>query len=58
VVDDIIFDATQSHAMKLCRENLEWICGKHGMGEIKRALRFEKPDKTEKRYARTMVKNW
>jgi hypothetical protein len=58
VVDDIISDATQSHAMKLSRNSLEWICGKHGVGGIERALRFEKPYKTEKRYARTMAKNW
>jgi hypothetical protein len=32
VVDDIIFDATQSHAMKLCQETFEWICGKNGVG--------------------------
>jgi hypothetical protein len=58
VVDDIIFDATLSHAMKLCRESFEWICGNHGVGGIERALRFDKPDKTEKRYTRTMLKNW
>jgi hypothetical protein len=58
VVDDIIFDATQSHAMKLSRKSFEWICGKHGVGGIERALRFEKPYKTKKRYARTMAKNW
>jgi hypothetical protein len=32
VVDDIIFDATQSHALKLCQETFEWICGKNGVG--------------------------
>jgi hypothetical protein len=53
VVEDIIFDATQSHAMKLCRESFEWICGKHGVREIERALHFEKLDKTEKRNTRT-----
>jgi hypothetical protein len=58
VVDDIIFDASLSHAMKLCRESFEWICGKHGVGGIERALHFDKPDKTEKRYTRTMLKNW
>jgi hypothetical protein len=58
VVDALIFDATQSHAMKLCRDSFEWICGKYGVGGIERALRFEKPDKTERRYARTMAKNW
>jgi hypothetical protein len=44
--------------MKLCRESFEWICGKHGVGGIERALPFEKPDKTERRYARTIAKNW
>jgi hypothetical protein len=58
VVDHLIFDATQSHAMKLCRESFKWLCGKHGDGGIERALRFEKPDKTERRYARAMAKNW
>jgi hypothetical protein len=28
VVDDIIFDATLSHAMESCRESFEWISGK------------------------------
>jgi hypothetical protein len=57
VVDDSIFNAIQSHAMKFRRETFKWICGKQGVGEIERALRFEKLDKTEKRYARTMAKN-
>ena len=26
VVDDLIFDSTQSHAMKLTKESIEWIC--------------------------------
>ncbi len=58
VVDDIIFDATQSYALKLCQESFEWICGKDGVGGIERAVRFKKPEKTEKRYGRTMRKNW
>jgi hypothetical protein len=58
VVDDIIFDATQCHGINLCRESFEWICGKNGVGGIERALPFKKPDKIEKRYARTMAKNW
>jgi hypothetical protein len=58
VVDDIIFDATQSHAMKLCKGSFDWICGKGGIGAIERALRFEMPHQTKKRYARTMTKNW
>jgi hypothetical protein len=38
VVDGIIFDATQSHAMQLCQKSFEWICGKNGVGGIERAL--------------------
>jgi len=58
VVDDIIFDATQSYALKLSRESLDWICGACGMGDIATALRFERPVKTKERYTRTIQKNW
>ena len=58
VVDDIIFDATQICAIKLCKEGLDWICGECGMGDIEMALRFERPVKTKKKYARTMKRNW
>jgi hypothetical protein len=58
VVDDIIFDATQIWAIKLCKEGLDWICGECGMGDIEMALRFERPVKTKKKYARTMKRNW
>jgi hypothetical protein len=47
VVDDIIFDATQSYALKLCQESFEWICGKDGVGGIERAVRFKKPWKRD-----------
>jgi hypothetical protein len=58
VVDNIIFDATQSHAMKLCKGSFDWTYGKGGIGAIERALHFEMPHETKKRYARTMTKNW
>jgi len=32
VVDDLIFDSTQSVAMKLCQESLDWICGNKCIG--------------------------
>jgi hypothetical protein len=57
VVHDINFKATRSHAMKLCRESLDLICGLCGMGDIEMALHFERPVKTKKRYARPK-KNW
>jgi hypothetical protein len=40
VVDDLIFDSSQTHAMKLCRESLDWICGENAMASINIALRF------------------
>jgi hypothetical protein len=55
-VDDIIFDATRSHAMQLCKESFDWICGKGGIGDIERAPRFERPHQTKKRDARAI--NW
>jgi hypothetical protein len=57
VVDDIIFNATQSHAMKLCRESLHQICGKCGIDDIEMALHFERPTKMKKKYARSMERN-
>ena len=43
VVDDLIFDSTQENALKLCRESLDWICGKHGCKDIYYAIRFHQP---------------
>ena len=39
VVDDLIFDST--HALKLCRELLEWTCGFYGIKNICFAVWFE-----------------
>ena len=43
VVDDLIFDSTQENALKLCRESLDWICGKYGCKDIYYANRFHQP---------------
>ncbi len=58
VVDDLIFDATQLYAMKLCQQSLDWICGKCGIGDIELALRFWQPSNTKRRYERPIQKNW
>jgi hypothetical protein len=59
VMDDIIFsNATQSNAMKLCRESLDWIYGKCSIGGIKMAVYFERPVKMKKKYARSTEKAW
>ena len=41
VVDDLIFDSTQEHALKLCRKTLEWTCGFYGIKNIYFAVWFE-----------------
>ena len=41
VVDDLIFDSTQKHALKLYRESLEWTCGFYGIKDIYFAVRFQ-----------------
>ena len=45
VVDDLIFDSTQENALKLCRESLDWVCGKYGCKELYIAIRFHQPSK-------------
>ena len=42
VIDDLIFDSTQTYALKLCRESLDWICGPGGMASIDVAIRFNR----------------
>ena len=41
MVDDLIFDSTQEHALKLCRESLEWTCGFYGIKNIYFAVWFQ-----------------
>ena len=40
VIDDLIFDSTQTCAMKLCLESINWICGKDGCDSILVAYHF------------------
>jgi hypothetical protein len=62
VVDDIIFDSTLTHAMKLCEESFHAVCGGKGMAELGRVIRFcmpigvkhTKPEREE----RKMKCNW
>jgi hypothetical protein len=48
VVDDIIFNSTQLHAMELCRESLDWICGARDMDDINMAITFKRSVKTNR----------
>ena len=46
IVDDLIFDSTKENALKLCRESLDWICGRYGCKELYIAMRFYQPSKS------------
>jgi hypothetical protein len=58
VVDDLIFDSTQTHALKLCQKRFDWICGDDGMGSINVALRFNANYGTKERLQHEQKKNW
>jgi hypothetical protein len=58
VVDYLIFGSTQTHAMKLCRESLDWICGENGMASINIALRFNQSFGTKERLQHKEKTNW
>jgi hypothetical protein len=58
VVDDLIFDSTQTHPMKLCRESLDWICGEKGMASINIALRFNQSVGTKEKLQNKEKTNW
>ena len=59
VVDDLIFDSTQSHAMKLTKESIEWICKPNdGFLRIKAAYRFQQKFHTKENWTRPMKKHW
>ncbi len=58
VVDDLIFDSTQTHAMKLCRESLDWICGEKRIASINIALRFNQSFGTKEELQHKEKTNW
>jgi hypothetical protein len=59
VVDDLIFDSTtQTHAIKLCCESLNWICGEKGIVSINIALRFNQSFGTKEKLQRKEKTNW
>jgi hypothetical protein len=59
VVDDIVFDARLSHALKLCDETLMWVCGPKGVSELGTVHRFCLPHGVKKRkHQRGMRRNW
>jgi ABC-type arginine transport system permease subunit len=46
VVDNLIFDSTQSHALKCGMEAISWVCasGSKGVCDVYEALRFQYPE--------------
>jgi hypothetical protein len=57
VVDDLIFDSTQTYAMRLCRDSLDWICGGQ-MESINVALRFNTSHGTKEKLKHKDTTNW
>ena len=59
VVDDLIFDSTQSRALKLTKESLDWIVGGKGIDKIYEAYRFSRANGAKKKkFTHKMKKNW
>ena len=60
VVDDLIFDSTQTHAFKLTRQSIDWICGDCGCRELAVAVRFQHPFKKKfgKFFNKDISLNW
>ena len=58
VVDDLIFDSTQTNALKLTKESFDWICAKNGgFQKISGAYRFNSQERTKEVWKRTIVKH-
>ena len=59
VVDDLIFDSTQTHALKLEKESIEWICSiNDGFERISEAYHFFQRYKTKMVWNRKVKTNW
>jgi hypothetical protein len=59
VVDDIVFDARFTHALKLRKESFDWVCGPRGMAELGQVIRFCLPHGVPKRKReRPVQRNW
>ena len=59
VVDDLIFDSTQTYALKKTKESLDWICGAKGFRVMHHAYHFCRKYKSSKdQITRVPLKNW
>jgi hypothetical protein len=59
VVDDIVFYASFTHALKLREESFDWVCGPRGMAELGQVIRFCLPHGVPKRKReRPVQRNW
>jgi hypothetical protein len=59
VVDDLIFDARFSHALKLCDDTFKWVCGPKSVCQLGHVLRFFLPHGVKKtKQERVMRHNW
>ena len=59
IVDDLVFDATQAFALRLCKATFNWTVGAAGCNGIHGLCRFERPaTKGLTPLHRVMKKNW
>jgi hypothetical protein len=59
VVDDLVFDARFSHALKLCEDTFKWVCGPNGVYQLGHVIRFCKPHGVRRtKHERIMGHNW
>jgi hypothetical protein len=58
VVHDLIFDSTQSHALKLCRQSVNCIWGEGGMASINVALRLKTGHSTKEKLSHQERRSW
>ncbi len=57
VVDDLIFDSTQEHPLKLSRESLDWICGGDGISSLNCVLRWNRSHASNEKWQHQTGKN-
>jgi hypothetical protein len=59
VVDDLVFDARFSHALKLCKDTFKWVCRPKGVCQLGHVIRFCLPHGVSKtKHERIMGHNW
>ena len=59
VIDDLIFDSTQTVALRLCAETWSWICSLNdGFEGVAEAYALKDKNQTQKNWTHTVRSNW